>query len=169
MVEEGRFRTDLFYRLSIFPISVPPLRDRVEDILPLAEHFLRTLGPKFGKRLGGFTQEAEGRLLGYSWPGNVRELRNVMERAMILESGERLQAESLILGSVGSGLPEAAPGPGAADSTVRVQPLAEMEQQLVARAMELAGGNQTKAADLLEITRDQLRYRLKKYKLREGS
>ena len=87
MVRDRTFRSDLFYRLSVFPLSVPPLRKHSEDILPLARHFLATLQPKLGRRFDGFDREAENLLLGYSWPGNVRELRNVIERAMVLEPG----------------------------------------------------------------------------------
>ncbi len=86
------FRNDLFYRLNVFPITVPPLRERTEDILPLARHFLATLGRKFGRRFDGIDREAENRLLAYSWPGNVRELRNVIERAMVLERGRTISA-----------------------------------------------------------------------------
>jgi len=97
MVQEKQFRGDLYFRLSVFPITVPSLRERPEDILPLANHFISTLQPKFGRTLSGLTRDAEVRLLGYGWPGNVRELRNVIERAMILEKGSRIGPASLIL------------------------------------------------------------------------
>lgn len=160
MVREGTFRQDLFYRLNIFPIVVPPLRDRVDDILPLANHFLATLQPKLGREFTGFSREAENRLISYSWPGNVRELRNVVERAMILERSPEIQVSSLILDQAGmdqtaSQLPSAMP----------IVPLEQMERDLVTRAMQATGNNQTRAAELLEVTRDQLRYRLKKFDL----
>jgi transcriptional regulator with GAF, ATPase, and Fis domain len=158
MVREGTFRQDLFYRLNIFPIVVPPLRDRVDDILPLAHLFLATLQPKLGREFTGFSREAENRLISYSWPGNVRELRNVVERAMILERSPQIQAGSLILDQAGSD--PSAIGPSIASAIV---PLEKMEKDLVTRAMQATGNNQTRAAELLEVTRDQLRYRLKKF------
>ncbi len=156
MVRESKFRSDLFYRLNVFPITVPPLRERREDILPLARHFLGSLSRKLGRLFEGFTREAENLLLAASWPGNVRELRNVLERAMILEHGPRLSPGSLVLDGI-----EAVPQPaGLPDGIV---PLEEVERQMVARALEAAGNNQTRAAELLEISRDQLRYRLGKW------
>lgn len=160
MVREGTFRQDLFYRLNIFPITAPPLRDRVDDILPLAKHFLATLQPKLGRRFAGFTREAENLLLTYSWPGNVRELRNVVERAMILESSPAIQPAALILDQAGIASPTADTAPAAA-----IVPLEKMERDLVTRAMKATSNNQTRAAELLEVTRDQLRYRLKKFGL----
>jgi DNA-binding NtrC family response regulator len=165
MVQEGGFRQDLFYRLNIFPITVPPLRERPEDILPLATHFLDGLQSKFGRKLDGFSREAENHLLGYSWPGNVRELRNVIERAMILEKDKKIGPTSLILTPVG----ESAVMPPTKASAEEILPaqgipsLEEMERELVTRAMRASGNNQTRAAELLGITRDQLRYRLKKF------
>ena len=156
MVRESEFRSDLFYRLNVFPITVPPLRERRDDILPLARHFLRSLARKLGRPFEGFTREAENLLLASSWPGNVRELRNVLERAMILERGPRLTPASLVLDG-------AAPEPAAAGLPDGIVPLEEVERRMVARAMEAAGNNQTRAAELLEISRDQLRYRLGKW------
>ena len=160
MVADGSFRNDLFFRLSVFPIAVPPLRDRSEDILPLAQHFLKALGGKYGRNFDGLDREAENRLLGYSWPGNVRELRNVLERAMILERGRTISASALVLEGVGAvPLAEAAAGPAIPDGIV---PLEELEQEMLRRALAATGNNQTRAAELLGISRDQLRYRLKK-------
>ena len=176
MVRDKSFRNDLFYRLNVFPIYVVPVRERPEDILPLARHFLATLQPKLGRRFDGFDRESENRLLVYSWPGNVRELRNVVERAMVLERGTQISPRSLILdwgpeapgapgasstgsaGSAGSAASGAAPG-----LPEGVVPLEEMEREMVARAMRAAGDNQTRAAELLGVTRDQLRHRLKKF------
>jgi DNA-binding NtrC family response regulator len=160
MVQAGGFRQDLFYRLNVFPITVPPLRKRRADILPLARHLLEALQPKFGRNFDGFSSEAENHLLEYAWPGNVRELRNVIERAMILERGDRLECGSLILDQVQTiGVVEAARPTLAPEGIV---PLEELERQMMTRAMEATDGNQTRAAELLGITRDQLRYRLKK-------
>ncbi|MCM2268977.1 MAG: sigma-54 dependent transcriptional regulator, partial [Thermoanaerobaculia bacterium] len=97
MVRDKSFRNDLYFRLSVFPILVPPLGERRDDILPLARHFLKALQPKLGRRFEGFEREAENRLLAYAWPGNVRELRNVVERALVLERGPRVTARSLVL------------------------------------------------------------------------
>ena len=159
MVRDGDFRQDLFYRLNVFPITVPPLREHPEDILPLARRFVDELQVKFGRSFDGLSREAENSLLGYSWPGNVRELRNVIERAMVLESGERIGAGALILDQAGMA-PAEAP---AAEDPGGIVPLEQMERRLVERAMQAAGNNQTRAADLLGITRDQLRYRLQKF------
>jgi len=165
MVRDKSFRNDLYFRLSVFPISLPPLAARTEDVLPLARHFLATLQPKLGRRITGFTREAENRLLAYTWPGNVRELRNVIERAMVLARDEEIGVASLVLDWAGAGAaPLAAPADPLGGGIV---PLEEMERELVGRAMRAAGDNQTRAAELLGITRDQLRYRLKKFGLRE--
>jgi len=163
MVRDKSFRGDLFYRLNVFPIHVPPLAERPEDILELARHFVETLQPKLGRRFEGFERETENLLLGYSWPGNVRELRNVVERALVLERGSRLTPRSVVLdwsepptaassrdGGSDSGLP-----PG-------IVPLEQLEREMVTRAMRATGDNQTRAAELLGISRDQLRYRLSK-------
>jgi len=160
-VQEGRFRGDLFYRLSVFPITVPPLRDHPEDILPLAKHFVEMLQPKIGRRIEGLNREAENRLVAYGWPGNIRELRNVIERGMVVERKSHLTPASLILDS-GPGLQSGAEKQAPSVSDLPFSSLAEMEETMVRRALRLAKGNQTRAAELLQITRDQLRYRLKK-------
>ena len=179
MVRDKSFRNDLFYRLNVFPIYVVPVRERPEDILPLARHFLATLQPRLGRRFDGFDRESENRLLVYPWPGNVRELRNVVERAMVLERGAQISPRSLILdwGPEAPGAPgssstataglagSAATGatgaiPGLPEGVVALE---EMEREMVARAMRAAGDNQTRAAELLGVTRDQLRHRLKKF------
>ena len=171
MVREKSFRNDLYFRLSVFPILVPPLRQRREDILPLARHFLKTLQPKLGRHFDGFEREAENRLLGYAWPGNVRELRNVIERALVLERGPRVTMRALVLDWLGE--PEgvspatASPPAGAAGMPAGIVPLEELEREMVVRAMAAVGDNQTRAAELLGVTRDQLRYRLKKFGLRD--
>jgi DNA-binding NtrC family response regulator len=186
MVRERSFRNDLFFRLSVFPITLPTLAQRPEDVLPLARHFLATLQPKIGRRFDGFEREAENRMLGYGWPGNVRELRNVVERAMVLERGERIGARSLVLdwaeAPPPAALPVAAPHAVAAPAESAppavtnelatppgIVPLEEMEREMVARAMRAAGDNQTRAAELLGVSRDQLRYRLKKFGLRDDA
>lgn len=160
MVQGGTFRRDLYFRLNVFPIEVPPLTQRPEDILPLAKVFLESLASKYGRRYDGLSREVENDLLSYSWPGNVRELRNVLERAVILEKGPTLTRRSLVLDPLGvhpdeeempdTGLPEG------------IVPLDVLEAEMLRRAMEAAGDNQTRAAELLGISRFQLRYRLRK-------
>ncbi len=169
MVRERTFRSDLFYRLSVFPLTVVPMRQRREDILPLAQHFLDTLQPKLGRRFDGFERDAENLLLGYPWPGNVRELRNVIERAMVLEKGPRVSPRSLVLDRAAEAPPVETDGA----ATVRgmpagIVPLATLEREMVSRALRATGDNQTRAAELLGISRDQLRYRLKTFDLRGG-
>ncbi len=172
MVREKLFRGDLYYRLSVFPIRLPALRERREDIVPLAQHFLTSLGPKLGRRFAGLEREAENRLLAYGWPGNVRELRNVVERAMVLERGERLSARSLVLDWESDATPERGDsGPGGAARSggmpSGIVPLEELEREMLTRAMRATGDNQTRAAELLGVSRDQLRYRLKKFGMRD--
>jgi transcriptional regulator with PAS, ATPase and Fis domain len=166
MVRKGLFRNDLYYRLSVFPLAVPPLRERQEDILPLARYFLGKLQAKFGRSYRGFARDTENLLLTYSWPGNVRELRNAVERAMILERGQRVSPQALALDGF------EAQEPAADDLLSRlpegIVPLEQLEKEMVHRAMRAAGNNQTRAAELLGVTRDQLRYRLKKW-AKEGS
>jgi len=166
MVRENTFRSDLFYRLNVFPISVPPLRERAEDVLPLARHFLETLRPKTGKGFFGFDRDAERLLAAYAWPGNVRELRNVVERALVLERGPEIGARSLMLdaflGKGGDAAPaESLLSPG-------IAPLESVERELITRAMRATGENTTRAAELLGLSRDQLRYRLKKFGMRSA-
>ncbi len=171
MVRDKVFRSDLFFRLSVFPLRVPPLGERRQDILPLARHFLATLQPKLGRRFAGFEPDAEAQLLAYSWPGNVRELRNVVERAMVLERGSEIGRRALVLDwaepmtTPVAPLPEPAPDVAPAPPSAIV-PLEELERDMVQRAMRAANDNQTRAAELLGVTRDQLRYRLKKFDLR---
>ncbi|MDL2718417.1 MAG: sigma-54 dependent transcriptional regulator [Acidobacteriota bacterium] len=163
MVREKTFRNDLFYRLNVFPIDVPPLRDRPEDVLPLARHFLATMRPKVGARFSGFEPAAERLLAGYPWPGNVRELRNVVERALVLERGSEIGVRSLMLDW--SAESEAARGGAAVEAVLGsgIAPLETVERELISRAMRATGENTTRAAELLGLTRDQLRYRLKKF------
>ncbi len=156
----GRFRDDLYYRLKVIPIIIPPLRDRREDILPLVEHFLDRYNMEFGKAIRGLTPKATAAVMAYGWPGNVRELRNVVERAVLLESGDELHLASLppeMRGEPGEGAP--APKEG------EVRHLEELEREMLIRAMERTGANQTRAAHLLGISRDALRYKLKKHGL----
>jgi DNA-binding NtrC family response regulator len=163
MMQEGTFREDLFYRLNVFPITVPPLRERLDDIIPLADHFLKSLRGKHGRQAQGFSREAEQKLLSYSWPGNARELRNTVERAVILGRGNEIGCRSLVLDGFeyeeneagAESQPEALPA--------GIVPLEKVERIMVRRALDATNDNQTQAAELLGISRDQLRYRLKKF------
>ncbi len=167
MVADKQFRDDLYYRLSVFPIEIPALRDRSEDILPLASMFLKIIQQKVGRTYDGFTREAENILLAYAWPGNVRELRNVVERAVILEKSRVIEVASLILDrvhTVTAAPAEERPAQAAGDGMPQgIVALEDVEREMVRRAMDAAGDNQTRAAELLGVTRDQLRYRLKKF------
>jgi DNA-binding NtrC family response regulator len=160
MVRDKEFRSDLFYRLSVFPITAPPLRERPEDVLPLARHFLASLQAKTGSGVEGFEREAEHLMLGYAWPGNVRELRNVIERALVVERGPRIAPRSLML--------DCSPEAGTADAGGSglpggVVPLEDVEREMISRALRATSENVTRSAEMLGVTRDQLRYRLKKF------
>jgi transcriptional regulator with PAS, ATPase and Fis domain len=167
--EAGRFRLDLYYRLSIIQIDIPPLRERGDDVLLLAQHYIDTIGARLKrkKRITGLSPEATEVFRKYNWPGNVRELRNVIERALILEDEEQITTEYLPDGILPFRFQQSTAGPAPAATTSFVLPnegisLDEAELSFVRQAIERSGGNQTRAAQLLGISRDQLRYRLKK-------
>ena len=145
-------------------VVLPPLRDRKEDVLPLAENFIRHYNVKFKRNVQGVSHGAAAALLTHTWPGNVRELRNVIERAMVLEESEWIQLSSLQIarepGQPGLGEPAASAGEPSSDFS-----LEEAEKSLLRKALEKAGGNQTRAAVMLGITRDTLRYKMKKFDL----
>jgi PAS domain S-box-containing protein len=164
-IEEGKFRLDLYYRLNVIQVLLPPLRERKEDIIPLAEHFVRLYNTKFKRNIQGISHSAAAMLLAHDWPGNVRELRNVIERAMVLEEAEWIQGSGLQIESNGNPAAEEPQQPRAAEAPFQVS-LEEAEKNLVTKALERAGGNQTRAAVLLGITRDTLRYKMKKFNLR---
>jgi DNA-binding NtrC family response regulator len=173
----GRFREDLYYRLKVVPILLPPLRERPDDILPLAAYYTRVFNREFGKQVAGVSPEAERALLRYPWPGNVRELKNVIERAILLQTGSTVEAGDLppeILGAPARSSPAAAAPAGhpATAGGIEIPPgglsLEKLEEDLVRRAIEQTRGNQTKASALLGISRDSLRYRLKKMGLLGG-
>ena len=161
-----RFRRDLYFRLAVIILRLPPLRERGEDILFLAEHFLRRFNAKYGKAAHGFDPRARERLLAYPWPGNVRELSHVMERAVLWSRGDLLGSEHLSL-EIPAAPAEPAPqadGRGASESLPPPgTDLESWERTLIERALRESDGNQTRAAQRLGISRDTLRYRLKKY------
>ena len=157
-VKEGRFREDLFYRLNVIPITLPPLRERREDIPVLAEHFLNIISERNKKGLRGFSPSAMDLLMRNQWKGNVRELENVVERAVIMTRGELVQPEDLPA-NLRQGESEEPIGvtPG--------RPLSEVEKEAIIKTLELTGGNRTEAAKLLGIGRRTLQYKLKEYGL----
>jgi PAS domain S-box-containing protein len=166
-VKEGAFRQDLYYRLNVIQLIVPPLRDRPQDILPMARFFIEHYNGKFKRQIEGLAPEAESLLLAHDWPGNVRELRNAIERAMILEDTSHIRPQSLPIAVRGTG-PSFVMGTGAVPSSFSgdAMSLVEQERRLLVQALEKTGGNQTQAARLLRITRDTLRYKMKKFNLR---
>ncbi|UCF78545.1 MAG: sigma-54-dependent Fis family transcriptional regulator [Candidatus Eiseniibacteriota bacterium] len=172
--QEGRFRLDLFYRLSVVPLEVPPLRERREDIGPLMDHFVAHFNKELGKSVRGCSPDAMQRLLTYDWPGNVRELRNVMERAMLLETDDLVLPHHLVLEPVRRGVraqeSEGEEGAQYASSQAphegtesEVCSLAEAERRYILKALKLSNNNKTKAAQLLGISRQTLRTKLKEY------
>ncbi len=161
-VSRGRFREDLFYRLNVVTLDLPPLRDRPEDIAPLAQHFLERFAEKNGKQVKGFTPAAMDKLIRYGWPGNVRELENVIERAVVLLLGERVSERELPahIAAVSSG-GESATAPDGAT-------LRELERAAIMQTLTRTGGNKSEAAKILGITRKTLHTKLQQYGDGEG-
>ncbi|MGE3960019.1 MAG: sigma-54-dependent transcriptional regulator [Vicinamibacterales bacterium] len=163
-VRAGRFREDLFYRLNVLPIMLPPLRDRSDDIPLLVEFYIDSYNTEFKKRVRGVAPEAMKRLQAYGWPGNIRELRNTVERAMLLADGDVLQADDFTIG-----------GASAVKLGDRVElppngiDLEQLERSLVVQALERTQWNQTRAASLLGLNRDQIRYRIEKFHLEKAT
>jgi two-component system NtrC family response regulator len=152
-VERGTFREDLYYRLQVFEIAIPPLRDRKSDVLPLADAFLQDIARSFGRPVAGLTADAKRTLLEYRWPGNARELRNALERAAILSEGGLIAPQHLLL-------PTDRPG-----ATAETTDLNEVERQMIEQVLRKTRGNKSKAAKRLGLTRTQLYGRLRKYGL----
>ncbi|HWP03688.1 MAG TPA: sigma-54 dependent transcriptional regulator [Gemmatimonadaceae bacterium] len=167
-VAERAFRLDLYHRINVLPITLPPLRERPEDVEPLALHFLEEFCRRFHRRIPTLLPDTLAALKAYSWPGNVRELRNVIERLVLLEDGETIAPEQLPLEVCWQG-PPLATGSGAGSGVAQLPAegvdLEELERSLIAQALRAAGGNKSRAARLLRLTRDTLRYRLEKYGL----
>ena len=165
--DEGKFRGDLFYRINVASMEIPPLRERPEDILPLTKYFLQEYDEEFHKDVRKVSEGVEDFFMSYSWPGNVRELRNVIERAMILGEGDTLQMEDLPMEILGQ-----ASRQGKMIEGIRIPAegisLEKVEEALVKQALKMTGGNQTKAARLLDISRDALRYRMQKFGILES-
>jgi DNA-binding NtrC family response regulator len=150
-VSAGKFREDLFYRLNVFPLFLPPLADRPEAILPLADYFVEKFAGTFGKRVNGITPAARSALLAYPWPGNIRELQNVIERAVILSTGK------IDLGQLNL--------EASAEAPPRDGLLRNVERETIQKILSEAGGNRKKAAEILGISLRTLQYRIKEYGL----
>src|SRR5213075_1370591 len=172
MVREGGFREDLYYRLKVVPLLVPPLRDRREDILPLTRLFLERFSKQFKKPFRGIGESAEQVLTDYPWPGNIRELKNLMERTVLLEKAEVLEANHLKLStrprssedtSLGQRVDEAVQGVIPTTGIAFEVLVEQLERALILRASSVTKWNQSRTAELLNLKRDKLRYRMKLY------
>jgi formate hydrogenlyase transcriptional activator len=164
-VQDGRFRADLFYRLNVFPISVPPLRDRLEDVPRLARHFALFYAAKMGKRIGALGAPVIAKLMAYSWPGNVRELQNVIERAVILSREGRLELDDSLVAPLASPL---ASGPTSATSSGArsARKLEEIEREHILSVLESVGwrvSGESGAANILGLKRTTLEARMKRF------
>jgi len=161
-MRKGAFREDLYYRLNVLPVVMPPLRERTGDVPLLARYFVDAFNREFRKNVSGLSAEVLRLLGSYSWPGNVRELKNAVERAVLLAEGDQLGPEDfLVLGTrttrTGAQVAFRLPAPGV--------DIHELERSLVEQALERTEGNQTRAGQLLGLNRDQIRYRVEKFKL----
>jgi len=173
MVKAGLFREDLFYRLNVVPIKIPPLRERREDILPLVRYFLKDFNPRFNKNFALVDDEARRLLMEYPWPGNIRELRNVIERIVLMEGGSELSDEHLrpYLGGSWDRSPETWPRrlarwleePIPEEGLDMEAIVRELEKNLIDKAYRQADRNQSRAAAMLKLGRDKMRYKMKQY------
>jgi DNA-binding NtrC family response regulator len=180
-IEAGRFRKDLYYRLAVVPISLPPLRERPSDIPTLVRHFIDKYNRRLNKRIEGMTDEALALVQAYAWPGNIRELENLIERTLLFADGPLIGAADLPqhLRSPGAATP--LPGPPLLPGALPVpagetglkdivrQRAAELEKEIITRALEETGGNVTRAAKLLQISRKSLQTKMKEFSLRDDS
>ena len=162
LVAEGKFLEDLFYRLNVIPIEMPPLRDRPEDIPLLVDHFVRRFAERTGKKIDGVDEKAMAELSGYGWPGNVRELENTIERAVVLSTGALLSSQSVWLMSA-----TAAPATAAIPSLKLHQNLEWAERETMRRALAQARGVKKDAAELMGISQRALSHYLAKYRIDE--
>jgi two-component system response regulator AtoC len=167
-VAAGTFREDLYYRLNVVPIAVPPLRARIEDLPRLVDHFVRRYNHEFNKRIHGLTPEALALLAAYAWPGNVRELQNIVERTMVLVDGPLIGPADLPLDVT---LAPGRPGPGQTPEPLRMdlnQASDRFERIIVQRVLEEVGGNVSEAARILGLHRNSLKMKLSRWKLAGG-
>ncbi|MGA3265909.1 MAG: sigma-54 dependent transcriptional regulator [Verrucomicrobiota bacterium] len=168
-IADANFREDLYHRLNVVQLRLTPLRERGDDVRLLAEHFLKMFRTVLNRNVRGFTAAAQTRLQAHTWPGNVRELRNVVERALILETSHEIQASSLPDFQVDSRLQKAAPAPVqlAADESLD-DTLARLERELISQALEQCDFSLTRAAEKLKLTRHSLRYRMQRLNMDAG-
>ena len=173
-VEENRFRTDLYYRLKVVPLYVPPLRERRADLLNFVKYFVNIFNKKFNKEFQDIDDAATRIMLDYEWPGNIRELKNCIERITLLENGPVLKAEHLPFtpgtreeSSIGRKLDRILSQPMPQDGVDLEALVAELEKEMIIKASEQTGWNQSKTARLLNLKRDKLRYRMKGYNMGE--
>ncbi|HJV25285.1 MAG TPA: sigma-54 dependent transcriptional regulator [Aromatoleum sp.] len=172
LVGEGRFRADLYFRLCVFQITLPPLRDRGDDILSLAHHFIAIHSGRYGKREPSLSAAAEALLLRHRWPGNVRELRNVLEQAVLLNTGPVIEASQLSLTT--TAVPPSPTMPDVMETSrpradAPAQTLEDIERRALLDALKRTGWNVSRAARLLGVSRDTLRYRIEKWGLSMGA
>lgn len=157
-VRQGRFRDDLYYRLNVFPLEIPPLRDRPKDILPLARHFLERFAGTVGKHEMRLSSAAQAELTAYDWPGNIRELGNVVQRAMILAPSAEIGPEHLLL-------PKSSPRP---EIEMEGKAIKDVERDMILQTLERCGGSRKQAAEELGISERTLRYKLQRYRAEGG-
>ncbi len=162
-IKNKRFREDLYYRLSVFPITLPPLRERKEAIGEIAQYLMQIISTKIGKKISPLTSYDVEVLMSYSWPGNVRELYNVLERAIILSRGDKISLSSLLDESNNKNAIEEA----TEEETVLVKPLKDLEKEAIIAALKKTGGHRKRTAELLGISIRSLQYKIKQYGLSE--
>ncbi|MBW1975436.1 MAG: sigma-54-dependent Fis family transcriptional regulator [Deltaproteobacteria bacterium] len=155
LVQEGKFRKDLFYRLNVIPLKIPPLRKRPEDIGPISEFLLEKFARAYDMPVKKLSKEALQKLKSYTWPGNVRELENVIQRAILLSQGDEIKASAIIFDDIEA--------PTTDGHFEEVMPIREMEKKMIFKALNMTNGNRTKAAKILGITVRTLRNKLKEY------
>ncbi len=179
LVRKGRFREDLYYRLKVIPIRVPALRERREDIIPLAKHFMQEFNKAFGKSFISISPDAEKLLLDYPWPGNIRELRNLFERTVLLEDAAAVETTHLNLSegdrsgdgrTIASRIDDILSAGDLPTGGIPLEEIIEdIEKSLIEKAFRLTNNNQSRTAQLLNMKRDRLRYRMKIYGMKKGN
>jgi DNA-binding NtrC family response regulator len=165
-VEEGRFREDLFYRLNIVNLTIPPLRQRREDILPLAQHFILEFNREFKRKTSALSKAAQQSLMAYNWPGNIRELKNSIERALILSEGDTLEEKHFALSGKRFSFQDSSGKIDLPEEGLDFEQ--DVEKAYIIEALKRSDGVHGKAAQLLAMNRDQIRYRIKKFGLETG-
>ena len=166
-IDEKTFREDLYYRLNVFPIQIPSLRDRREDIPPLLDHFIKRFNREFNKNICEVSREALDLLMRYFWPGNIRELKNMVERICIMQSEAVIRPEFLPVEIWGDGPSKEAPFSFEIppEGILLEEIIGEVERDLIAQAIKITGGNVAKTSRILNVPRGTLRYKLEKYQL----